>query len=555
MNHWKVLLVALMAALLSCMALGDNLYGGIWLSGSGTQQLVLGETWNGFVNQWSALSGANMKLVDMEVYNDANDGSLRFNGVFRPGTFGHYLFSGFTWSQLTAKWDELSKQGYRLVNVETYVEGGVRKYAVVFHEGSDGYYLWNADWNSFTAKWNELSGSMRLVDVEPYLDTDGVVKYIGVWRSGSGGHYLWTANWSGFTSKYNELTGLQLTVFKTVTDNSGARSYVGVWRDKGSAQYLWSGVDKENFLAKNNELASGGLRLAGIVTYSGSCSSSCTNLVVCGCSGYNYMITGTSNFYRNPVDTISGMKFARLSALSGNSQIFKLPFSDTSVKRINGWLYGTNSWHHAIDYSIDGKTSFAIKAAAAGVVEFIGWDTWSGNTVIVRHDSAEGTDTYRTVYMHVRNGPSNDCGLAWSKSIPSISGSDLTNYKNHLIASGCAQDPALRNPNADHWGTNSQKIPVSVGQSVAQGQIIAYSGQTGPGGSLGGGGGSNTNNHLHIFFTRKDKTNNEFYFVDPYGIYGIPSCYPNPIVGPYPASQNICARYSILFKNGYPQYS
>jgi hypothetical protein len=77
-----------------------------------------------------------------------------------------------------------------------------------------------------------------------------------------------------------------LTAFKTVTDNSGARSYVGVWRDQGSAQYLWTGVDKENFLAKNNELVSGGLRLAGIVTYSGSCSSSGTNLVICGCSGY-----------------------------------------------------------------------------------------------------------------------------------------------------------------------------------------------------------------------------------------------------------------------------
>jgi murein DD-endopeptidase MepM/ murein hydrolase activator NlpD len=231
------------------------------------------------------------------------------------------------------------------------------------------------------------------------------------------------------------------------------------------------------------------------------------------------------------------MMFARLSALTGNSQIFKLPFSDTSVRRINGWLYGTNSWHHAVDYSIEGKTSFAIKAAAAGVVEFIGWDNWSGNTIVVRHDSAEGTDTYRTVYMHLRNGPAYDCGLAWSKTISST------------------QDPALRNPNADHWGTNSQKTPVSVGQSVAQGQIIAYSGQTGPGGALGGGGGSNTNNHLHIFFTRKDKTNNEFYFVDPYGIYGVPSCYPNPIVGPYPSSQNICARYPILFKNGYPQYS
>ena len=56
--------------------------------------------------------------------------------------------------------------------------------------------------------------------------------------------------------------------------------------------------------------------------------------------------------------------------------------------------------------------------------------------------------------------------------------------------------------------------------------------------------------HLHIFFARKDPTNNEWYLIDPYGIYGPPDCYPanfsDPISG--------CARYPITWKGGKPQH-
>jgi murein DD-endopeptidase MepM/ murein hydrolase activator NlpD len=390
---------------------------------------------------------------------------------------------------------------------------------------------------------------MRLVDVEPYLDTDGVMKYIGVWREAGGAQNIENTDWSTFVSKFNTYT-TRLSVYKTYTDANGSRKFLGVWREGNTASYLWSGVDRENFMAQHVAIASANARLVGTVSFPGACISTCTNLVVSP-SAYNYMITGTSNYYRDPTNVVNGVRYARLSALSGTSQIFKLPFTDPAVQRWNGWLYGTNSWHWAVDYSIDLTTSFQVKAAAAGVVQFIGWDNWSGNTIIVRHNSAEGTDTYRTIYMHVRNGANNDCSQAWTKTIPTLSGSDLTNYRNILIGTGCTQDPTQRNLNSNHWGTNAQTIPVTVGQTVTQGQFIAHSGETGPGGALGGGG--NPNNHLHIFHTRKD-TNNEFYFIDPYGIYGVPNCYPTSTTGPYSGTASACARYPILFQNGYPQY-
>lgn len=62
------------------------------------------------------------------------------------------------------------------------------------------------------------------------------------------------------------------------------------------------------------------------------------------------------------------------------------------------------------------------------------------------------------------------------------------------------------------------------------------------------GGGVNT--HLHIFFARHDPTDNEWYFIDPYGVYAPDNCYPalnRPINTP-------CARYPVAWKGGKAQY-
>lgn len=549
----QVLFILLIAVFLT-ETQADNLFSGIWLPGSDSQKLVVGATWPSFVNQWTTFASQGLRLVDLDVYNDANDGSIRYSGVFRAGTDGYALYSGVSWGDFTTHWTNLANQGLRLINIETYLEGGSRKYAGVWRAGSDGYYLWaGVTWSDLEAKWATLNANMRLVDIEVYLDTDNIVKYIGVWREGNDAHALHNSDWTNFVAKWNELAaqGLRLTVFKTYTDGAGATRYVGVWRAGSGGYALWNKVDQENFYGKYTEWQSNNLRLVGLSTSSNTCSSACTNKVVCNCGGYVYYLTGSNVGYSWPVNVVGNEKYIRPSALAATSQIFKLPFSDPAVWRVNGWLYGTNSWHHAIDYTVDGKTSFQVKAAAAGIVEYVGWDNWSGNTIVIKHDSSEGTDTYRTIYMHLRNGPFNDCAKAWTNSIPTLSGSTLTDYSNHLTLTGCTQAVNTRNPNPDHWGTNSQLMAVSVGQSVPQGSVIGYSGQTGPGGSLGGGG-TNTNNHLHIFFTRKDPTNNVFYFLDPYGIYGVPSCYPSNIIGSYSSP---CVRYPILWQNGYMQYA
>ena len=126
---------------------------------------------------------------------------------------------------------------------------------------------------------------------------------------------------------------------------------------------------------------------------------------------------------------------------------------------------------------------------------------------------------------------------------------DREELEAHLLATGCPQNKADRNPDPAHWGTNAEKIDLTLlGKHVTAGQFLAWAGNTGPGGKRGSGG---PNTHLHIFWARRDPTDNEWYFFDPYGIYALPTCYPAGVTG---AITTPCARYPVAWKGGKPQY-
>jgi hypothetical protein len=101
----------------------------------------------------------------------------------------------------------------------------------------------------------------------------------------------------------------------------------------------------------------------------------------------------------------------------------------------------------------------------------------------VSHTANGVADSFRTIYMHLRNGPNHDIDPAWNKTVPTLSGATLTNYQNYLNNTGAAQNPAQRNPDPNYWGTNANAIdPNLVGKTVAAGDHIAWAGCTGPGG-------------------------------------------------------------------------
>jgi len=550
-------LLALVGLLYLCpsMARAQDAFAGVWRAGNDPYYLWVGVDWNNFNAKWQELAKQNLRLVDVETWGEGSQ--RKYAGVWRAGNDAHYLWAGVDWNSFNAKWQELSKQNLRLTVVRTYMDGGQRKYLGVWRAGNDAHYLWaGVDWNSFNAKWEELSKQgLRLVDVDTYLDGN-TRKYVGAWRAGNDAHYLWAGvNWNSFNAKWQELgkKNLRLTVIRTYMDGN-ERHYLGVWREGSDGYYLWAGVDWENFRSKWNELAGKGLRLISMATYPG-CGTDCANQVIAP-SPYDYTISGDNTTYHWPVDPDQkgGDHFVRLSALDITAAPFTLPFSDTGVTLGQGWRYGDGRWHHAADYYIDLGKTFQIRAAAPGKVIFVGWDDWSGNTVVISHDAGGVHDAFRTIYMHMRNGPAHDCANAWSQTIPYLdTRSDLSSqeaaYKGHLNASGCPQNAAARKPTEANWGTNAQTVEAKVGQQVTAGTVLGWAGDTGPGGNFHSD--AQTNVHLHIFFTHRDPTNNQFYFFDPYGIFAERKCYPQGITD---AIGGVCARYPNVWKGGRPQY-
>jgi hypothetical protein len=466
------------------------------------------------------------------------------------------------WDAFTAKWTELAAQNLRLVDVATWAEGDTIKWAGVWREGSDGYALWSSEWDPFVAKWNELSnGGLRLVAISTHV-AGGSRRWVGVYREGTDGHYFWAGvDWSSFTAKWSELAAQNLRLVDVEAYVEGDQvKWAGVWREGSDGHYLWSAPDAENFGGKWNELAKAGLRLVLIASLPADCGDDCANHVVSRDKdgnplGYDYGVTGDPDGpYRWPADD---GQYAHVPVLSFDAQPFNLPFKDTDVNRAGTWMYSPppGNWHHAIDYSRSDSKTFEVVAAAAGKVVFVGWDNWSGNTVIVSHDVGGVTDAFRTIYMHMRNGPTNDIDASWNQTVPTLGDPQLSNYKSYLDGSGAAQDPAKRSPDASFWGTDAEAIPAGLlNSNVGAGQHLGFAGCTGPGGCgcAESGARSSPNTHLHIFFARRDPADNRWYFIDPYGIYSYPDpCYPAGVTG---QPSGPCVRYSVAWKDGKPQY-
>ena len=243
----------------------------------------------------------------------------------------------------------------------------------------------------------------------------------------------------------------------------------------------------------------------------------------------------------------------RLSAVDFTGPgIFTLPFSEPNINQTQGWRYDTGDWHYALDFSTGDGSSFPVRATADGTVIYMGWDNGAGNTMVISHDQGGVRDAFRTIYVHLRNDPNFDVTNSWTRIVPDLRNPKdpnqpkepkLGQFTKFLTDTGNPEN-GVRDPDPAFWGTDNDRLDFTlVGRHVARGQILGHAGLTGSGGC-----GClkpdwkkewAPNTHLHIVFARRDTTDNEWYIIDPYGIYGQQKCYP-----PYETDiSNYCPRY------------
>lgn len=193
-----------------------------------------------------------------------------------------------------------------------------------------------------------------------------------MFRQGSGGHALWVgASWSSFVGKWRDYAdvGLRLVDLESYVINRGypsqRRVFSGVFREQAGSRYgLWSMVSFESFSAQTAAFKEDGIDLIDMETHASSCLSECANRVINGASAYRYRITGTGTVYSEPRIEIGGVDHIHHEAIRGvasdpNRPSFRLPFSDTSVRLGQGWLYNDYTRHDALDYS-KGAATFPV---------------------------------------------------------------------------------------------------------------------------------------------------------------------------------------------------
>lgn len=553
---------------------GEPLFTGVFAPGSDAYVLWASPDWRGFEDKWRQLAGQGLRLVAVRAYQQ--DGRPAYVGAWREGNGAQELAAGLDWPALLARNRQLMERGLRLVDVDTYTERTRRKFLAAWRAGDDRQEIAaDLDGPALASRGEGLAArGLRPIRIRAYR-LGGRLRFLAVWRSGAGDSSLLTGlDRPGLVRNQARLArrGLQLVDVDAYADDRGRPRFAGIWRAGGGPAALWTG-DWENFMARWHELAGGGRRLIALAVAPAPCGDRCANQVVAN-QAYDYGIRATADHcpgrpgscgtpgprdrvvYHWPVVIDGPRRFIRLSAIELHEAPFRLPFSDAAVRRRGAWLYGPGSWHHAADFSRDDGQTFAARAAAAGKVVFTGWDPWSGNTVIVSHDAGGVADAYRTIYMHLRDGASHDCAAAWSQTLApaaraapaSGAAKDLDAYREHLLATGCAEAAERRRLDPRHWGKEEQRLdPKLLGAPVAAGAFLGWAGDTGPGGKRGPGG---PNTHLHVFFAHRDPSDGQWYLFDPYGIYGPPECYPahlfDPVTGP-------CVRYPVAWTGGRPR--
>jgi hypothetical protein len=215
----------------------------------GVGALFHGMSWEGLVSRWKELGAKNQYLADVEVYE--TDGQTRYAAVWRAGGGNGALWAS-PWTEFAKRWTEWKKT-QDLIDLEVYENSGTLMYLGVFRRkqgaSGDGGLLAGLTWQELLAKRKEFAARAYLADVETYMD-GGTRKFVGVWRPGKGNGALYLMNdWAKFADMKQSLNRTQeMLDFEMFQTAGGSWSFLGVWRESTAAGPLVASTSNSRFL-------------------------------------------------------------------------------------------------------------------------------------------------------------------------------------------------------------------------------------------------------------------------------------------------------------------
>ena len=175
------------------------------------------------------LSQHNARITDLEVY--FVNGQTRFAVVLEPNTGSNakawWWYYGLTSSQLSSY---ASRRNARIVDIETYTQGGRRRYAVVLirNSGADAsgwWYYYNVTPGQISSYLS--TNNARLIDIEPHNSSG--TRFSVVMKScssSSGGCPMWWYYYGVSSAQVSQLVaqnGARITDIETYTVNGNRR--------------------------------------------------------------------------------------------------------------------------------------------------------------------------------------------------------------------------------------------------------------------------------------------------------------------------------------------
>ena len=187
----------------------------------------------------SYLSANNGRLIEVEPY-DAGGGQIRFAVVMVSNTGGaarawSYLM-GVSSSQIST---HISNTGHRMIDIDSYMEGGVKKYTAAFvaNTGTDAktWQWWlNQSPASIASKLSSFQG--RIVKLE--RQADGSYNFVMVKNTGADASAWWYQYGFASMADLNNY-GLQVASrpidITTYVDGNGTRRYDAVFIDNANS--------------------------------------------------------------------------------------------------------------------------------------------------------------------------------------------------------------------------------------------------------------------------------------------------------------------------------
>jgi len=214
-------------------------------------------------------------VVDVEV--DEVDGEQRVGAVWQRNLDGRgwFAYRNLTSSEFDDVNSQLRTEGFRLIDQEVYLLGGLQYLAGVWIENVE-----DLDWISYYDKTSEefadLFARYRdegyiMIDIDAYSLTAGL-RYSAVWVENIEG--LAWQEWrdmssQGFSEKFQELRDEYRMIDIESYSHGGVQYYAGIWVENKDHRFwqTWRDMTAKSFGDKWLELRDAGYRLINYETY------------------------------------------------------------------------------------------------------------------------------------------------------------------------------------------------------------------------------------------------------------------------------------------------